>query len=124
MRNVRDAQAVESRIQECFEKASIPGLSDQQQCSLLHFVIVGAGPTGVEISSEISDLFSGDYAKLYPHLKYKVKVSVHDVADQVLSGFDTNLQDYAMSSFSQRNVEIVTGSHIERIRKGLYVRQG
>lgn len=117
MRNVKDAQAVGSRIQDCFEKASIPGLSDEQQRALLQFVIVGAGPTGVEISSEISDLFSGDYSKLYPHLKDKVKVAVHDVADQVLSGFDSTLQEYAMRSFSKRNVEIVTGSHIERIEK-------
>lgn len=117
LRNVKDARAVTSRVQDCFEKASIPGLSEQNQRDLLHFVIVGAGPTGVEVSSELSDLFAGGYAKLYPHLKGKVSITVHDVADHVLSGFDTKLQEHAMSSFTKRNVEVLTGSHIKRIEK-------
>jgi NADH:ubiquinone reductase (non-electrogenic) len=115
---------IASRIQDCFEKASIPGLTDAQKHSLLHFVIVGAGPTGVEVSSELSDLFSTSYASLYPHLKPYVSIAVHDVANQVLSGFDTKLQDYAIGSFTKRNVEVLTGSHIERVEKNcLYTKE-
>ncbi|PMD41092.1 FAD/NAD(P)-binding domain-containing protein [Hyaloscypha variabilis F] len=117
LRNAKDAMKIASRIQDCFEKASIPGLTEAQQRSLLHFVIVGAGPTGVEVSSELSDLFATSYAALYPHLKPYVSIAVHDVANQVLSGFDTKLQDYAMSSFTKRNVEVLTRSHIERVEK-------
>jgi NADH:ubiquinone reductase (non-electrogenic) len=109
---------IASKLQDCFEKASIPGLTPTQKRSLLHFVIVGAGPTGVEVSSELSDLFSTSYALLYPHLKEYVSIAIHDVANQVLSGFDTKLQDYAMGSFTKRNVEVLTGSHIERVEKG------
>lgn len=82
---------------------------------ILHFVIVGAGPTGVEISSELSDLFRGDYAKMYPHVKKYVRISIHDIATNVLGGFDAYLQEYAMNSFDQRDVEVVTGSHIEKV---------
>jgi NADH:ubiquinone reductase (non-electrogenic) len=71
----------------------------------------------VEVSSELSDLFAGGYAKLYPHLKGKVSVAIHDVAENMLSGFDTKLQDYAMGSFVRRGVEVATGSHIERVEK-------
>jgi NADH:ubiquinone reductase (non-electrogenic) len=115
LRTAKNAMVVAETVKHCFEKASIPGLSEQQQRDLLHFVVVGAGPTGVEVSSELSDLCSGSYAKLYPHLKDKVSIAVHDVASQVLSGFDTNLQEYAMASFSKRHVEVVTESHIERV---------
>lgn len=121
IRNVKDAQVIAGLVQDAFEKASIPGLTESQQRSLLHFVIVGAGPTGVEVSSELHDLFHGGYAKLYPHLKDKVCISVHDVADKVLSGFDCELQEYAMKSFNKRGVEVLTGSHIERIEKGALV---
>ncbi|KAH8591210.1 pyridine nucleotide-disulfide oxidoreductase-domain-containing protein [Bisporella sp. PMI_857] len=124
VRNVKDAQRVAARVQDCFEKASIPGLSEQQQRDLLHFVIVGAGPTGVEVSSELSDLFDEGYAQLYPHLKGLVTITVHDVADKVLSGFDTKLQDYAMSSFTKRKMEVLTGSHIEKVeRDALYTKE-
>ncbi|KAL3427630.1 hypothetical protein PVAG01_01139 [Phlyctema vagabunda] len=117
VRDAQDAKRVASRVQDAFEKASIPGLTDEQQREILHFVIVGAGPTGVELSSELSDLFDGGYAKLYPHLKGKVSIAVHDVAPQVLSSFDAKLQDYAMSSFNKRNVKILTGSHIEKVEE-------
>lgn len=124
LRNAKDAMKIAARIQDCFEKASIPGLTEAQKLSLLHFVIVGAGPTGVEVSSELSDLFSTSYASLYPHLKKYVSIAVHDVANQVLSGFDTKLQDYAMSSFTKRNVEVLTGSHIERVEEDcLYTKE-
>lgn len=117
LRNVPDAQAVAKRVQNAFERASIPTLTKEQQRDLLHFAIVGAGPTGVEVSSELSDLFAGGYAKMYPHLAGLARISIHDVADYVLSGFDTKLQEYAMGSFSKRNVEVLTGSHIEKVEK-------
>lgn len=78
-------------------------------------MIVGAGPTGVEISSELSDLFHNDFARLYPHIKKYVRISIHDIAPNVLGGFDQHLQEYAMNSFDKRDVEVVTGSHIEKV---------
>ena len=115
---------IAKRVQDCFEKASIPGLTEQEQRELLHFVIVGAGPTGVEVSSELSDLFEGGYARLYPHLKGKVSATMHDVAENVLSGFDTKLQNYAMSSFKKRGVKVLTGSHIEKVEPNcLYTKE-
>lgn len=86
--------------------------------NILHFVIVGAGPTGVEISSELSDLFHNDFARLYPHVKKHVRISIHDVAPNVLGGFDQHLQEYAMNSFDKRDVEVLTESHIEKVDEG------
>ncbi|RDW88179.1 hypothetical protein BP6252_00211 [Coleophoma cylindrospora] len=115
VRNAQHARKVAGIVQDCFEKASIPGLSEQQQRDLLHFVIVGGGPTGVELSSEMSDLFDGDYAKLYPHLKGKPSIAIHDIAPNVLSSFDTKLRDYAITRFKKHHVEVLTGSHIQSI---------
>lgn len=109
------AKIVAQNIQDCFERASIPGTSASKQRQLLHFIVVGAGPTGIEVASELQDLFAGSYARLYPHLKDKVKLSVHDVADQVLGGFDESLQEHAMKSFDKKDISVETGSHIEKI---------
>lgn len=149
VRNARDAKAIQARIRDCFERASIPGLSGQESESsafeiflrlqkkghaltavqklvrdILHFVIVGAGPTGVEISSELSDLFHEDFARIYPHVKKHVRISIHDIAPNVLGGFDEHLQEYAMNSFDKRDVEVVTGSHIEKVDdKAIYTKE-
>ncbi|CAN8098552.1 unnamed protein product [Discula destructiva] len=124
VRNVRDAKAIQAQIRTCFERASIPGLNGDEIRDILHFVVVGAGPTGVEVSSELSDLFAEDYAKLYPHVKKYARISIHDIAPQVLGGFDEHLQEYAMNSFDKRDVEVVTGSHIEKVdAKAIYTKE-
>ncbi|KAI4162220.1 MAG: hypothetical protein LQ342_004240 [Letrouitia transgressa] len=115
VRNVADAMVIRQRIADCFEKASLPGKTEQEQRNLLHFVIVGGGPTGVELSAELCDLFNQSFAKLYPHLKAKPTIAIHDVAPNILSVFDAKLQEYALSSFSKRGVQIVTNSHIQRV---------
>ena len=118
VRNARDAERVAAKVNDCFEKASTPGLSEQRRRDLLHFVVVGGGPTGVEISSELSDLFKADYAKLYPHLRGRATIALHDVAPNILPSFDKKLRDYAMGSFAKGGVEVLTGSHIVRVEEG------
>ncbi|KAG8528223.1 uncharacterized protein KY384_007140 [Bacidia gigantensis] len=115
VRNVADAMLIRQRVADCFEKASLPGRTEQEQHDLLHFVIVGGGPTGIELSAELCDLFKHSFAKLYPHLKAKPSIAIHDVAPNILSVFDAKLQDYALASFSKRGVEVVTSSHIQRV---------
>ena len=115
VRNVADAMSIRQRVSDCFEKASLPGKSEEEQRDLLHFVIVGGGPTGIELSAELHDLFGRSFAKLYPHLKAKPTIAIHDVAPQILSVFDAKLQDYALASFSKRGVQVMTNSHIESV---------
>ena len=115
VRNVVDAMLIRQRVSDCFEKASLPGKTDEEQRDLLHFVIVGGGPTGIELSAELCDLFDRSFAKLYPHLKGKPTIAIHDVAPQILSVFDAKLQDYALASFSKRGAQVLTNSHIESV---------
>lgn len=46
---LRHARAIRSRIVEIFEKASIPTRSISEKRQLLHIVVVGGGPTGIEV---------------------------------------------------------------------------
>lgn len=59
VKNVRDANAIRDKINENLELASLPSTSDEDQRRLLHAVIVGGGPTGIEIAAELTDLFRG-----------------------------------------------------------------
>lgn len=104
--------AIRTRIGEVFEKASLPNTTPERQRDLLHIIIVGGGPTGVELAAELCDLFSKHYARLYPRLKGLPRISIHDVAPHILSPFDAKLQDYALHSFSKRGVDVFTSSHI------------
>lgn len=53
-----------------------------------------------------------------------MRISIHDIAPNVLGGFDQQLQDYAMNSFDKRDVEVVTGSHIEKVdNQAIYTKE-
>jgi len=46
LKQVEDAASLRKAISYCFERANVPGLSEEERQSALSFVIVGAGPTG------------------------------------------------------------------------------
>lgn len=85
MKDVADARKVRKRVLECFELASLPTTTEEVRRQMLNFAIIGGGPTGMEFGAELSDLVNEDLLKLYPDLKGKVKITVYDVADRVLS---------------------------------------
>lgn len=60
LKDVKDARRIRSRILETFELAAQPTLSDVERANLLHFVIVGGGPTGIEFAAELHDLLASD----------------------------------------------------------------
>lgn len=50
---LNDAREIRGRIIEIFEKASLPCRTIEEKRNLLHFIIVGAGPTGIEVCSHV-----------------------------------------------------------------------
>lgn len=116
MKSVKDAATFRERILDCFEEASLPTLSAKQRADVLHFVIIGGGPTGIELAAEVDELVHQHLLFIYPHLKGQIKISVYDVADRVLGQFGEKLSEYATSQFRARDsVSIRTGRNIEAV---------
>ncbi|KAL1917689.1 uncharacterized protein VTP21DRAFT_3523 [Calcarisporiella thermophila] len=124
LKEIKDAQKIRARVIECFEMASQPGISNERQQSLLHFAVVGGGPTGVEFSAELTDFIKDDLAYLYPNLMDKVRVTVYDIAPKILSSFDSSLSDYATKKFIRRGIEIRTGAMIQEVNKDNLIIKG
>lgn len=55
------------------------GVSDDEKRRLLHCVVVGGGPTGVEFSGELSDFIMKDVHKTYSHVKDYIHVTLIEV---------------------------------------------
>lgn len=113
-----DARAVRRQIVNMAEQAILPFQTEQQRRDLLRVVIVGAGPTGAEFAAQLSDLFNGDFPRLYPSLANKVSLSLYDVAGRVLSSFDETLADHAVRTLSTHRVDIRTKRHITKVEAG------
>lgn len=55
------------------------GVSDEEKRRLLHCVVVGGGPTGVEFSGELSDFIMKDVHQRYSHVKDYIHVTLIEV---------------------------------------------
>ena len=60
MKQLSDAIRFREQLGYAFERASLPGLSDEERTRLLTFVVIGAGPTGVELCGELRDFVAQD----------------------------------------------------------------
>jgi NADH:ubiquinone reductase (non-electrogenic) len=117
LRTTDDARAIQRRMLEMLDAASLPGLSEEQQREMLNIRVVGGGAIGIEATAEIYDLWHEDMRFLYPHLDGKLTITIHDVAPTILSTFDQSLGDYALKSLHQKKVQIKTSSHIEKVEQ-------
>ena len=72
LKQIEDAQNIRNVIIDLVETASIPGQPDEEIERLLHIVVVGGGPTGVEFAAEVKDFVREDVAKIYPRIKNHV----------------------------------------------------
>ncbi|PPQ92198.1 hypothetical protein CVT25_008972 [Psilocybe cyanescens] len=124
LKDVKDARQIRSRILECFEQANQPFLTDTQRRNLLNFCIVGGGPTGIEFAAELRDLLHTDMKARYPLLAKLAKITVYDVAPNILGSFDQSLRKYTEKHLSQEGITLLTKHHVDRIESGkLIVRE-
>lgn len=117
-KDIGDARRVKRRVRECFELAALPTTTPEMRKWLLHFAIVGGGPTGTELAGSLRDFIFGDIIKLYPSLAGVPKITVYDVAPKVLSMFDESLSKYAMDHMRKEGIAVKTSHHIQSLRWG------
>jgi NADH:ubiquinone reductase (H+-translocating) len=100
-----NAVKLRNRILERFEAADRnPALIED---GALNFVIVGAGPTGVETAGALSDLFYNLLPRDYHDLATeKARVILVEMGKEVLAPFKDNLRTYAKQELEQRRVEV------------------
>jgi NADH dehydrogenase FAD-containing subunit len=102
LRQVEDARRIRTAIVNCFERASLPHLTDQQRKNDLTFAVIGAGPTGIEFAAELRDFVQEDGPKYYPNLLRHVRIKVIEASSTVLAPFDKSLQAEAISQMNSR----------------------
>ncbi|KAL2840424.1 pyridine nucleotide-disulfide oxidoreductase-domain-containing protein [Aspergillus pseudoustus] len=117
-RDIGDSRRVRRRVRECFELAILPTTSEEMRRHLLHFAIVGAGPTGTELAASLRDFIKSDLVTLYPGLEGIPRISLYDVAPKVLSMFDEKLSRYAMDTMKGEGIDVRTSHHIQDLRWG------
>ena len=109
-----NAVKLRSRVLERFEAADRdPTLIEE---GALNFVIVGAGPTGVETAGALSDLFYNLLPRDYHQLATeKARVIIVERGKEVLAPFKDNLRSYAKEELQRRRVEVRLGEAVAEV---------
>ena len=123
LKSIEDATAIRRTILIALEKAESE-VDPQRRQQLLTFVVIGAGPTGVEMAGAIAELarrsVSSDFRNITPHCS---RVILVEAGDRVLSSFPVSLSRKAAQSLRDLGVEIRLGVPVRDLGSG-YVQLG
>ena len=113
MKNIDDALELRGRIFGAFELAEIGATRGENVDHLLTFVVVGAGPTGVEMAGQIAELAHRTLRKDFRAISSRdARVILVDAAPQVLPPFGKKLGEKARSELEKLGVEVVLGAMV------------
>ena len=114
MYSLRDAEHLRSRLLELFEAADLMGGTPAE--SNLHFVVVGAGATGVETAGAIADILNRAPKHLYPNVDLtKAVITLIDMGTKVLPPFTEQSQQYAARILKERGVQLRLGLSVKEV---------
>jgi NADH dehydrogenase len=115
LKSLEDAIELRRRILEAFEFAEIAEDPDERKKALT-FVVVGAGPTGVEMAGAIAELAHRSLADDFHHVNPRdARIILVDAAPRVLPAFEAKLSDSARKQLEQLQVEVRTGVMVKDV---------
>ncbi|KAF9451548.1 FAD/NAD(P)-binding domain-containing protein [Macrolepiota fuliginosa MF-IS2] len=123
MKELHDAERFQREFLDCLESAAFPGQASPEVDRLLHMVVVGGGPTGVELSGELHDFLEDDLKSWYPELAGKIRITLVEALPSVLPMFSKQLIDYTESTFKESKIEILTKTMVKEVKERSVVLQ-
>jgi NADH dehydrogenase len=115
-----DAEALKRHVLDIFETAAIE-TDIARRREALTFIIVGAGPVGVELASSLRDLMDHTLRKIYPSIDFFGDVAIHLIegTDRVLPGMNPKLSAIAMSRLEQQRIRVLLNTLVSEIGPGV-----
>ena len=118
LKSIKDALEIRRRVLLAFEVAE-KASNDEERRQALTFVIVGAGPTGVEMAGAISELARFTLRRDFRHIDpTSARVLLVEAAPRVLPPFDPELSESALRQLKELHVEVLLNSAVTRLADG------
>lgn len=115
MRELGDAIALRNHIIDCFETAAREADRELTR-KMLRFVVIGAGPTGVEVASEVRDLIDKVLLPRYPEVDASlVDVVLIDSGERVLNGWHAAVASSAEAQLAKLGVRVLHQARVSEI---------
>lgn len=115
LKTLEDALEIRRKLLLAFEKAEVE-TDPVERARLLTFVVVGAGPTGVEMAGAISEIARETMLRDFRHIDPReAQVVLLDAAPRVLPVFDTDLSQKAEHQLANLKVTVRLGVSVQDI---------
>lgn len=119
LKSLDEARRIRRRILHAYERAEATQDQDERK-RLMTSVIIGGGPTGVEMAGAISELtkrvFKKDFRSIQPE---DSRVILIEAAPRLLGAYSEASAEKARQDLQQLGVEVVTESPVQDIREGI-----
>ncbi|MCZ8237469.1 MAG: NAD(P)/FAD-dependent oxidoreductase [Leptospiraceae bacterium] len=125
LKSIKDALAIRRKLLLSFEEAELSGDIVTAR-RLLNYIIVGGGPTGVEMAGAIAELsyhtLRKDFRNIDPGL---AKITLIEAGPRLLGGFDESLSKFTQRKLEQRGVIVLTNTPVKKIdQTGVHLEKG
>lgn len=115
LKSLDDALEIRRRVLLAFEEAERASILARRQ-QLLTFVVIGGGPTGVEMAGALSELarfaLAHDFKAINPQA---TRVVLIEMSDRILSSFSPDLSEKAVKQLEELGVDVRTGTRVTDI---------
>lgn len=117
LKTMEDAVKLKNHVIECFERARHE-TNTKNQKQLLQFSVIGGGPTGVEIASELAEFIHKTFRRFYPaELMQHAEVHLIERADKLVSSFAPIIQRESLKQLKKLGVTIHLQQSVESINE-------
>ena len=114
LKSVKDAVDIHNHILDNYQTASREE-SEQRRRELLTFVVVGGGPTGIELAAAIQDFVRKALVQDYPSLMSQTRVLLVEAQGALLSGMKARMSELAVSRLRSRGIEVFLKTRITKV---------
>lgn len=125
LKDLHEAEALRSHILKMFERASAETDPAKRQ-AYLTFVIVGAGPTGVELAGSLAELIQQNLIHDYKRIDVaETRVILLEAADKALAAFAPDLQQNTLDTLRGKGVDVRLNAAVANADEGMvHLRDG
>ena len=116
LKDFDDARRIKNRILDSFESAQY-STDEKKLRELLSFVVIGGGPTGVELAGEMSDFIFGTLKKVYPSLVKKADITLVQSGPVLLGQVDKWFHKKALAILEKKSVHVLFDRRVTKITK-------
>jgi NADH dehydrogenase len=117
LKSLSDAVGIRNRILDNYA-AALREEDEQLQRELLTFVVVGGGPTGIELVAAIQDFVRKALIREFPSLMSQTRVLLVEAQDALLSGMKAKMSGLAISRLRSRGIEVLLKTRITKVWSG------